>query len=54
LSEIGDDDGTELNSILESHLLPSNKDSSLFKNDFQKFLDYRLEMIAKEIKHVTA
>lgn len=54
LSEIGDDDGTELNSILESHLLPSNKDSSLFKNDFQKFLDYRLEMITKEIKHVTA
>ena len=54
LSEIGDDDGTELNSILESHLLPSNKDSSLFKDDFQKFLNYRLEMIAKEIKHVTA
>lgn len=53
LSEIGDDDGTELNSILESHLLPSNKDSSLFENDFQKFLDYRLEMITKEIKHVT-
>jgi len=54
LSEIGDEDGNELNSILESHLLPSNKDSSLFKNDFQKFLDYRLKMITEEIKHVTA
>jgi len=54
LSEIGDEDGNDLNLILESHLLPSNKDSSLFKNDFQKFLDYRLKMITEEIKHVTA
>jgi hypothetical protein len=54
LSEIGDADGNELNLILESHLLPSDRDSSLFSNDFEKFLGYRLELITKEIERVTS
>ena len=54
LSEIGDDPNSELPQILASHLLPFAPDSSLFTNDFSKFLDDRLALIKKEIARVTA
>lgn len=43
----------KFNELLSSHLLPTDEKSSLFEDDFEKFLDWRQERIWKEIQHLT-
>ncbi|WP_160169693.1 GmrSD restriction endonuclease domain-containing protein [Amycolatopsis rifamycinica] len=44
----------QLTTILDSQLLPSDENSGLFVNDYQKFLDERKEIVIEEIKRVTS
>jgi hypothetical protein len=39
--------------LLQSHLLPSEPDSPLWRNDFERFLARRQEMVWQEIQRVT-
>lgn len=39
--------------VLESHLLPADSESPLWRDDFDTFLDWRQEAIWREIKDVT-
>lgn len=44
----------ELDEILKSHLLPSGVDNCLARNDFEAFINYRLDAMKKEIVRVTS
>jgi len=48
--KVGDD---QLSEILTSHLLPTEPDSGLLTDDYDKFLEEREKIIAEEIKKVT-
>ena len=43
----------KLGKILESHLLPSNENSGLFRNDFEQFLIERSLLLAEEIAQLS-
>nr|MBA3651522.1 hypothetical protein [Chthoniobacterales bacterium] len=53
LSEIRNTDGFPLDSVLDSHCLPTGASSPLITNDFNAFLDWRQDRIWQEIKRVT-
>jgi hypothetical protein len=54
LSAISHSSMDELRSTLKSHLLPDTADSSLFTDDYWKFIDDRLALISAEIMRVTS
>ena len=53
LGEISSGRAPELSMILMSHLLPHEQDSALFSDDFEGFINYRLQKILGEIMKVT-
>jgi hypothetical protein len=54
LAEIAEELPNDLPRILESHGLPSQKEGPLWTNDFDGFLEWRLQHLAEELQTVTA
>ena len=54
LGEMRSELGTKLDTLLESHLLPKGKASSLTKDDFSGFLKWRQDAIWERIETVTS
>ena len=53
LNEISSTSGFPIDKVLESHTLPIEKDSPLFKNDYEAFLNWRQIQIWNEIQYMT-
>lgn len=53
LGEIADELPNDLARILDSHGLPSELDGPLWQNDFDAFLEWRLNHLAQELQEVT-
>jgi hypothetical protein len=54
LSEMRAELGTNLESILTGHGLPAAPNGPLFRDDFEEFLQWRLEHLAMRLAKVTA
>src|ERR1039458_888480 len=53
LTEIADELPNELPRILNSHGLPDDKEGPLWRNNFDGFLEWRLQYLAQELEKVT-
>lgn len=53
LQDIQTEIGTQLDSVLQSHLIPAGPSSPLIADDFDTFIDKRLELVASEIRRRT-
>ena len=54
LAEIADELPNDLPRILQSHGLPAAPDGPLWENDFDAFLEWRLQHLAQELQEVTS
>ncbi|MBX7061121.1 MAG: DUF262 domain-containing protein [Pyrinomonadaceae bacterium] len=53
LKEIKDTPGFPFNEVLDSHHLPAGDDSPFWSDNFEAFLEFRLDRLWREIKRVT-
>lgn len=53
LADMRDTPGFPLDTVLESHCLPTGTDSPLWRDDYEAFLDWRQERLWEEIRRVT-
>ena len=53
MAELRDEPGFPMQAVLSSHLIPHGQDSGLWTDDYERFLQQRLEQVSQAITEVT-
>lgn len=53
MAELRDEPGFPMQAVLSSHLIPHGQDSGLWSDDYERFLQQRLERVAAAVAQAT-